>query len=69
MEIQEKHTTQTERKLESLSALVLILKKESFLYYIRQEAAMNRSEIYLFIQKLSQLKTVGLHTISPKNGM
>jgi hypothetical protein len=39
MEIQEKHTTQTERKLESLSALVLILKKESFLYYIRQEAA------------------------------
>jgi hypothetical protein len=39
MEIQKKHTTQTERKLESLSALVLILKKESFLYYIQQEAA------------------------------
>jgi hypothetical protein len=56
MEIQKKHITQTERKLESLSALVLILKKESFLYYIWQEATSNRSEIYLFIQKLSQLK-------------
>jgi hypothetical protein len=32
MEIQEKHTTQIERKLESLSALVLTLKNESFLY-------------------------------------
>jgi hypothetical protein len=43
MEIQEKHITQTEQNLESLSALVLILKKESFLYYIRQEATLNRS--------------------------
>jgi hypothetical protein len=43
MEIQKKHITQTEQNLESLSALVLILKKESFLYYIRQEAALNRS--------------------------
>jgi hypothetical protein len=43
MEIQEKHITQTEQNLESLSALVLILKKESFLYYIQQEAALNRS--------------------------
>jgi hypothetical protein len=30
MEIQEKHITQTEQKLESLSALVLILKKGYF---------------------------------------
>jgi hypothetical protein len=29
-----KHKTQTDQKLESLSALVLILKKDSFLYYI-----------------------------------
>jgi hypothetical protein len=43
MEIQKKHITQTEQNLESLSALVLILKKEIFLYYIRQEAALNRS--------------------------
>jgi hypothetical protein len=35
--------SQTEQKLESMSTLVLILKKESFLYYIRQEAAFNRS--------------------------
>jgi hypothetical protein len=34
MEIQEKHTTQTEQNLESLSALVFILKKDNFLYYI-----------------------------------
>ena len=34
MEIQKKHITQTEQKLESLSALVLMLKKESCLYYI-----------------------------------
>jgi hypothetical protein len=50
MEIQEKHTTQTERNLESLSALVLILKKESFLYYIQQEETFDRSWIYVFIQ-------------------
>jgi hypothetical protein len=30
MEIQEKHITQTEQNLESLSALVLILKKGEF---------------------------------------
>jgi hypothetical protein len=42
METQREHITQIERNLESLSALVLILKKE-FLYYIRQEAALNRS--------------------------
>jgi hypothetical protein len=63
MKIQEKHITQTEQNLESLSALVLILTKESFLYYIWQEAALNRSYIYVFIQNLSQLKTVGLLTI------
>jgi hypothetical protein len=62
METQREHITQIERNLESLSALVLILKKE-FLYYIRQEAASNRSKIYVFIQNLSQLKTVGLLTI------
>jgi hypothetical protein len=39
MEIQKKHITQTEQKIESMSALVLILKNESFLYYIWQEAA------------------------------
>ena len=38
METQRKHITQIERNLESLFALVLILKKE-FLYYIQQEAA------------------------------
>jgi hypothetical protein len=37
METQREHITQIERNLESLSALVLILKKE-FLFYIRQEA-------------------------------
>jgi len=41
METQWEHITQIERNLESLSALVLILKKE-FLYYIRKEAALNR---------------------------
>jgi hypothetical protein len=43
MEIQKKHITQTERKLEFLYALVLILKKKEFLYYIRQEVVLNRS--------------------------
>jgi hypothetical protein len=42
METQREHITQIERNLESLPALVLILKKE-FLYYIRQEATLNRS--------------------------
>jgi hypothetical protein len=62
METQREHITQIERNLESLSALVLILKKE-FLFYIRQEATWNRSKIYLFIQKMSELETVGLPLI------
>jgi len=62
METQGKHLTQIEQKLESLSALVLIFKKS--LFHIWQEAASNRSKIYLFIQKLSQLKTLGLSTMS-----
>jgi hypothetical protein len=56
MEKQKKHITQTEQNLESLSALVLILNKESFLYYIRQEAALNRSSIYVFIQNCHNSK-------------
>jgi hypothetical protein len=49
MKIQKKHITQTEQKLESLSALVLILKNESFLYYIQQEATLNNLEsMYLY---------------------
>jgi hypothetical protein len=40
---EETHNSNWKKKLESLSALVLILKKESFLYYIRQEAALNES--------------------------
>jgi len=42
METWREQLTQIERNLESMFALVLILKKE-FLYYIRQEAALNRS--------------------------
>jgi hypothetical protein len=53
MEKQKKHITQTEQNLESLSALVLILNKESFLYYIRQEATLDRSSIYVFIQTVT----------------
>jgi hypothetical protein len=56
MEKQKKHITQTEQNLESLSALVLILNKESFLYYIRQEATLNRSSIYVFIQNCHNSK-------------
>jgi hypothetical protein len=62
METQWEHITQIERNLESMFALVLILKKE-FIYYIRQEAAPNRSKTYVFIENLSQLKTIGLLTI------
>jgi hypothetical protein len=42
METHREHITQIERNLESLSALVLILKKE-FLNYIRQEETLNKS--------------------------
>jgi hypothetical protein len=53
MEKQKKHRTQTKQNLESLSALVLILNKESFLYYIRQEATLDRYDIYVFIQTIT----------------
>jgi hypothetical protein len=66
METQREHITQIERNLESLSALVLILKK-SFSFTFGKKQASNRSKIYLFIQKLSQLKTVGLPTMYTKN--
>jgi hypothetical protein len=59
MEKQKKHITQTKQNLESLSALVLILNKESFLYYNRQEATLIDLES-MYLYKLSQLKTVGL---------
>jgi hypothetical protein len=58
MEKQEKHITQTKQNLESLSALVLILNKESFLYYIgKKQPLIDLESMYLY--KLSQLKTVG----------
>ena len=63
METQKEHINQIERNLESHSALVLIFKK-GFLFYIRQYEASNSSKIYLFIKKLSQLKTIGLPTTS-----
>ena len=53
MEKQKKHRTQTKQNLESLSALVLILNKECFLYYIRQEATLDRYDIYVFIQTIT----------------
>ena len=62
METHREHITQIKRNLESLSALVLILKK-SLSFYIQQEATLNRSKIYVFTQNLSQLKIVGLPTI------
>ena len=53
MEKQKKHISQVEQNLESLSALVLILNKESFLYYIWQEETLDRYEIYVFIQTVT----------------
>jgi hypothetical protein len=41
--------------------------QKGFLFYIRIEATLNRYKVYLFIQKLSQLKVVRLSTISILN--
>jgi hypothetical protein len=56
MEKKKKHITQTKQNLESLTALVLILNKESFLHYIKQEEAFNKSSIYVFIQNCHNSK-------------
>jgi hypothetical protein len=60
MEKQKKHTTQTKKNMESMFALVLILNKESFLYYNLQEETLNRSSIYVFIQNCHNSKRLDL---------
>jgi hypothetical protein len=62
MERHREHITQIEQNLESVFALVLIL-KNSFSLTFDNKHPLNRSKIYVFIQNLSKLKIIGLLTI------